>query len=323
MSKIIVTGGAGFIGSNLVKLLLTKKNRVMVIDDFSVGKRGNLPKHKNLEIVKADVRDLKRMKILFKGSDFVYHLAAQCVRKSINDPYLVHSVNTEGTFSVLEAAKINKVKRFVYVSSSEVYGTALKVPMSEEHPLNPTTIYGASKLAGELYSQAYRRAYGLNIVIARPFNTYGYNEHFEGPYGEVIPRFVVRVINNLPVQIFGSGVQTRDFTFVDDTVRGIFLIGEKGISGEVYNIAKGQEVSISRLANLVQKTLKKEVKIEILPSRPGDVKRHFAKITKASRKLGFKARCSIEEGIKKYVKWFRLTYPDYKSTLKFYQDKNW
>jgi len=322
MSKIIVTGGAGFIGSNLVKLLLAKKHRVIVIDDFSVGKRENLPKHKNLETVKADVRDLKKMTSLFKSSDFVYHLATQCVRKSINNPYLVHSVNTEGTLSALEAAKIDKVKRFVYVSSSEVYGTAIKVPMTEKHPLNPTTIYGASKLAGEFYTLAYFRTYGINVSIVRPFNTYGYNEHFEGPYGEVIPRFVVRALNGLPLQIFGDGNQTRDFTFVTDTARGIYVVGKRSKVGETYNIARGQEVSILDLAKIILKILKVDGEIEFLPERPGDVRRHFASLSKAGLDFGFKAKYGIVSGIREYIDWFKKTY-DPKDVLKHYEEKNW
>lgn len=324
MKKVIVTGGAGFIGSNLTALLLKKGYKVFVLDDLSVGKKENLPlKDKRLQFVKANVANRKQMLGLVKNADIVFHLAVQCVRKSIHDPWLVHKVNTEGTLSVLDACLANKIKRFVYVSSSEAYGTAIKVPMSEEHPLNPTTIYGASKLAGELYSQAYLKTYGLDIVIARPFNTYGYNEHFEGPYGEVIPRFVVRAINDLSLQIFGNGKQTRDFTFVEDTARGILLVGEKGKTGEVYNIARGKEVSILQLSGLVLTALGKKVKVEHLSPRPGDVRRHFARTNKSYNRLGFKARYSIEEGVKKYVKWFMEKYPDHKSTLKFYREKNW
>lgn len=320
--KTIVTGGAGFIGSNLTKLLLNKKHHVLVIDDFSVGKKENLTQNKNLEIVKADVRDLSKMKILLKGADVVYHLATQCIRKSINDPFLVHSVNTEGTLSMLEAAKTNNIKKFLYVSSSEIYGTAIKVPMIESHPLNPTTIYGASKLAGEYYSQAYLRTYNLPITIVRPFNTYGYNEHFEGSYGEVIPRFVIRALNGLSLQIFGDGSQTRDFTFVTDTANGINLVAEKGKIGEIYNIARGQEISILDLAKIIIKILGVNVKIEFLPERPGDIKRLFANVSKARKELKFSTEYAITKGVIEYIKWFKDNF-DPKDTLKYYEERNW
>lgn len=324
IKTVVVTGGAGFIGSNLVELLLEKGYVVKVVDNFSVGKRENLPtKHKNLLVFNDDVRDRKRMQVLFKDCDLVFHLATQCVRKSIRDPWLVHDVNTSGVLSVLDAALDNKVKRFVYVSSSEAYGSAEIVPMPESHPLNPTTIYGASKLTGELYSLAYMRTYGLPVVVIRPFNTYGYNEHFEGPYGEVIPRFVVRALNNLPLQVFGDGMQTRDFTFVTDTADGIFKAATKGILGETYNIARGQEVNIVNLAKIVKKITNTNVSIQHLPDRPGDVRRHSANVLKAAIEFNFEAKIGILEGVKKYLDWFKETMPNPKEALKFYQQENW
>ena len=324
MKKAIVTGGAGFIGSNLVSYLLEKGFKVIVIDDFSVGKKENLPtSSSSLQVVKADVRDQKKMISLIKNCDLVFHLATQCVRKSIRDPWLVHSVNTDGTLSVLTAARDNKIPRFVYVSSSEAYGTAEIVPMAEDHPLNPTTIYGASKLAGEFYALAYLRTYGLPTVIIRPFNTYGYNEHFEGPYGEVIPRFVVRALNNLPIQVFGDGLQTRDFTFVTDTAEGMFMAGTRGKIGEVYNIARGQEVNIENLAKIILKILNVNVPIQHLPDRPGDVRRHSANVLKAAIEFDYEAKVGILEGVRKYVDWFKKTMPDPKEALKFYAQENW
>ncbi|MDO8658533.1 MAG: GDP-mannose 4,6-dehydratase [Candidatus Levybacteria bacterium] len=322
--KIIVTGGAGFIGSNLVSYLLKKEYDVLVVDNFSTGKIKNLPKdNKNLKIIKADIREKEKMTKIIKDSDSVIHMAVQCVRKSINNPLFVHEVNATGTLNVLEACRINKIKKFIYISSSEVYGTAKTAPMKETHPLYPTTIYGASKLAGEYYSLAYLRTYDLPIVIVRPFNTYGYNEHFEGPYGEVIPRFVLRAINNLPIQIFGDGKQTRDFTFVTDTTRGIYKVLEKGKIGEIYNLARGEEISILEIATLIKKILRVKVKIEFLPERPGDVKRHYADISKAKKELRFKASVRIEEGISRYIEWFNKSFPDDKRLLKYYQEINW
>lgn len=325
--KIVVTGGAGFIGSNLVAELI-KNNQVLVIDNFSVGKKENLLHYlgnKNLKIVKVDILDRRKIFNLLRGSDMVFHLAVQCLRKSLTDPVLVHEVNTTGTLNLLLAAHQNKVKRFIYVSSSEVYGTAGKVSMNEEHFLRPTTIYGASKLVGEIYSQVFLEYYGLPVVIVRPFNTYGYYEHFEGPYGEVIPRFVVRILNGLPPVIFGDGKQTRDFIFVTDTVKGLIQVASNSkMIGEVVNIAHGEEVSINRIAEIVLKILGKEkLGKKYLKPRPGDVGRHFADVSKAKKSLGFEAKIGIEEGINKYIDWLIKQRVDFKKMLKLVNQRNW
>ncbi|RKY84776.1 epimerase, partial [candidate division KSB1 bacterium] len=272
--KVFVTGGAGFIGSNLVDEL-AEDNFVVVLDDFSSGKRENLSQHKdneNVQIIEGDIRNKELMFEILRGIDVLFHLAVRCLRVSISDPEINHEVNATGTLNLLLAAKENNVSRFVYVSSSEVYGTAKKVPMKEDHPKEPMTVYGASKLTGELYAKAFFNVYGYPVIIVRPFNTYGPREHFEGPYGEVIPRFFVRVLNNKPPVIFGTGKQTRDFTYVSDSVKGIILAAESDeLIGDAVNIAYGKEVSINEIAELVIKTTGKDsIRPVYEKERPGD-----------------------------------------------------
>jgi UDP-glucose 4-epimerase len=306
--KVLVTGGAGFIGSNLVDKL-AENNHVVILDNFSSGRRENVSRHEgssNVEIVTGDVRDKKILREITAGIDVVYHLAVQCLRVSINDPEINHEVNATGTLNLCMAAHQNLVKRFVYISSSEVYGTALTVPMDESHPCEPMTVYGASKLAGEKYALAYHRTYGLPSMVVIPFNAYGPREHFEGAYGEVIPKFLLRALNNVPPVIFGDGSQTRDFTYVTDTVRGILMASEcDGMIGQTVNIARGEEVSIRDLAEKIYRKMDRPGIMPVLErERPGDVRRHFAGTAKAERLFGYRAEVGIDEGLDMFIKWF-------------------
>jgi UDP-glucose 4-epimerase len=306
--KILVTGGAGFIGSHLVDAL-ADANQVTIVDNLSSGKLENIQPHlqaDTVRFVQADITNLKQMRRLVSGNQIVFHLAVQGLRLSLFDPYLVHRVNATGTLNMCQAALEAGVERFVYISSSEAYGTAKTTPMSEDHPLLPTTPYGASKLAGEAYARAYYLSFGLPITIVRPFNTYGPREQQEGVYGEVIPRFVFRVMNNRPPIIFGDGQQTRDFTEVSDTVHGILLAGEcDAVIGETINIAAGGEISVNNVAQIILKLLGRDGQLPPLhmESRPGDVRRHYADISKARQLLGFQPRVNFEEGIKRYITW--------------------
>lgn len=318
---ILVTGGAGFIGSHLVDELI-KKNKVIVVDNLTSGSEDTIKHHysnPNFRFIKSDIVNYSQMEDICKGIDIIYHLAVQCVRLSIYDPDIVHLVNTTGTLNMCKASLKNKVKKFIYVSSSEAYGTAQKVPMSETHPMEPTTIYGASKLAGEYYVKAFNRTYGLKVIIVRPFNTYGPREHFEGPYGEVIPKFVVRILNGKRPLIFGDGTQTRDFTYVSDTVNGIISASKLGGNGEVINIACGKEVTINNIARYVLDELKSNLKPKYCKPRPGDVLRHYADVSKAKKLLNFKPKINIRKGIKLYLKWLESQNIDFSKEMEL----NW
>jgi UDP-glucose 4-epimerase len=307
--RILVTGAAGFIGSHLAERL-APANEVVALDDFSVGSRENLAEAAalpNLRIVEADVRSRERMLELCAGVDVVFHLAISCLRTSLRDPERSHDVNAGGTLSVCRAAHARGVRRLVYVSSSEVYGSAETAPMSEEHPLRPTTVYGASKLAGELYALAFHRTYALPVCVVRPFNTYGPREPWQGARAEVIPRFLLQLEAGRAPVVYGDGGQTRDFTFVDDTVAGLVGAAEcDALVGDVVNVACGREVSIRRIAELLGELVAAGGIAPVLaPPRPGDVRRHYADVGKAKRLFGFEPRVPIEEGLARTVAWFR------------------
>jgi UDP-glucose 4-epimerase len=327
--NILVTGGAGFIGSNLVDALVATDNRITVVDNLSSGKMENIEHHlgkSNFNFVRGDITDLEQMRKLVRDNQVVIHMAVQCLRVSLSDPYLVHEANATGSLNLCQAALEARTEKFVYISSSEVYGTAKTAPMNEDHPLEPTTPYGASKLAGEAYARSYYLTYGLPVVIVRPFNCYGPREHLEGPYGEVIPRFVLRVMNNQPPVIFGDGLQTRDFTNVQDIVRGIILACEsEELIGETVNIAAGKEVSIKEVADTVIKLLRRDGKITPLyiEARPGDVRRHYADISKAGKILGFQPQIGIEAGIRQYIDWINEQNWDLKQLQKTEVIINW
>lgn len=333
--RILVTGGAGFIGSNLVEGLIAKGAEVIVLDDFSTGKESNLAGVKQsgkLHMVKGSVLDALLVRKLVKESDIIFHMAVQCLRVCFDRPHHVHEVNATGTLNLLEAARLvnqgsssRRISRFIYCSSSEVYGTAKTAPMAEDHVLEPTTTYGASKLAGELYTQAYHITWGLPTVILRPFNTYGYREHHEGASGEVIPRFAIRIMNNLPPIIFGDGSQTRDFTFVTDTVKGLITAGSAdNLIGQTVNIARGQEVTIKEIADRLLKLLGKEnLGIQFEPTRPADVQRHFADPSKLAKLTGYKAEIGIEEGLQLYIDWLKTQKFDSAQLLKEMTTQNW
>jgi UDP-glucose 4-epimerase len=312
-ARVAVTGGAGFIGSHLVDRLLAADNRVLVIDDFSTGKEAHLGQHSHepgLHIECADIRDEARMDQLLRGVDFVFHLATRNVRLSLVQPTLIHEVNTAGAFNVLKAAATNGVCRFLYCSSSEVNGTAHTVPLPEEYHYRPETIYGASKLAGEYYTQVFHRSGWLPTVIARPHNTYGPREHYEGNKGEVIPRFILWALAGKPLLIHGTGNQTRDFTYVSDTADNLARLMESDQAvGGTFNICRGEEIAIVELARLILEITGSKSSLEFLPGRPSDVLRLFGDPSRLRGVLGSSPAISIRTGLEKTIAWFREHLP--------------
>lgn len=306
--RILVTGGAGFIGSELVTQLATAGHRVIVVDNLVNGKRANLAHlaDAEVELVVADIRDRDRMAGLLRGVEIVYHLACLGVRHSLHDPFTNHEVNATGTLILLDLARRAEVARFVYVSSSEVYGTARWVPMTEEHPTFPMTVYGSGKLAGECYTRAFWESYRYPTVVVRPFNSFGPRSHHEGDSGEVIPKFMLRAMAGKPMIIFGDGTQTRDFTYVGDTARGIMLAGMTDAAvGGTFNLGQGSEIAIHELARTVASVVGNPATPIIYDEpRPGDVLRLYADSTRAQQVLGFRPTVSLREGLQRLHAWY-------------------
>jgi UDP-glucose 4-epimerase len=306
---MLVTGGAGFIGSMLVRLLLDAGATVRVVDNLVNGKRANLAdiaNHPCLSLHLVDIRDTASMQALMEGTSIVFNLAVLGVRHSIHSPHENHEVNATATLHMLSAAREVGVERFVYCSTSEVYGTARAVPMTETHPTYPMTVYGASKLAGECYTRAFWETYHYPTVVVRPFNSYGPRSHHEGDSGEVIPKFLLRCMADKPLIIFGDGKQTRDFTFVEDSARGILLAGtsDKAV-GETLNIGSNHEITIKELAEIVKGVAgKPDAEVIYDAHRPGDVLRLYADSSKAGALLGFEPQVTMNEGLRRLKAWY-------------------
>jgi len=307
LQSALVTGGAGFIGSELVRHLAARGFRVRVVDNLVNGRRENLADilSDKVELVVADVRD-GSIDSLLKSVDVVFHLACLGVRHSIHSPIENHEVNASATLQLLRASRETGVKRFVYVSSSEVYGTARTAPITEDHPTWPMTVYGASKLAGEAYTRAFWETYRYPTTVVRPFNAYGPRCHHEGDSGEVIPKFLLRCLAGKPMVIFGDGTQTRDFTFVGDTAGGIMAAGLSEASiGQTVNIGSGKEIQVRELAHTIATALgRPDAEVIHVEPRPGDVLRLLADSSKASRLLGFKPTVSLLDGIGRLRDWY-------------------
>jgi UDP-glucose 4-epimerase len=304
----IVTGGAGFIGSELVRQLAEQGARVTVIDNLVNGTRENLSglPGDRVTLIEHDIRDFPAYASLLRDARVIYHLACLGVRHSVHSPGENHDVNATGTLRLLEGSRSAGVPKFVYVSSSEVYGTAQWVPMQEDHPTFPCTVYGGSKLAGEAYSRAFHRTYGYPTVVVRPFNTYGPRSHHEGDSGEVIPKFLLRCLAGKPMVIFGDGTQTRDFTYVSDSARGIILAGTTAAAvGRTINLGSGSELTVNDLARTVAEiTGRPDAAIVHDEPRPGDVLRLYADMSQARSLLGYEPRVPLAEGLRQLLSWY-------------------
>lgn len=323
-SEVVVVGGAGFIGSALVRELAST-HKVRVVDDMSTGKPENLHGLANVDVIVGSLLDKGLIAEAFRGVEMVFHLACLGVRHSIHSPERNHEVNATGTLQLLEAARAAEVSRFIYTSTSEVYGTAMSVPMPETHPTIPHTVYGGSKLAGEAYVRAYHLTYGLPTVVLRPFNAYGPRSHHEGDSGEVIPKFILRAMNGLAPLMFGDGTQTRDFTFVDDTARGIVAasLAPEAV-GATINLGSGSETSIIELAALVlEATGRTDLTPEHRPSRPGDILRLLADSSLGAKLLGWSPTVDLSAGISKLLAWHREQGTEWSVLLEEDRERNW
>ncbi|TLY09056.1 MAG: NAD-dependent epimerase/dehydratase family protein [Thaumarchaeota archaeon] len=305
--RAVVTGGAGFIGSHLSQLLLRNGYDVVVYDDFSNGSgRKNLSK--NIKIVKGSILNPGKFRSICRNCDVVFHLAVKPLIMSFDRPEEVVKVNDYGTYLVAKTCTELNCK-MIHVSSSEAYGTALSLPMKENHPLLPHTIYAGSKAASELYVRGFHKTEGLKMVIVRPFNSYG--EYMrDDTYAAAIPNFYNRISKGLPLIIHGTGKQTRDFTYVGDTCHGIMLADQnEDALSKTFNIGQGHEESIKKIAEIMirkyQEITGREIKKEMKFQKPrkGDVMRHLADISSAKRILGYKPTTTMEKGIIKYITW--------------------
>ncbi|OFY84467.1 MAG: 3-beta hydroxysteroid dehydrogenase [Bacteroidetes bacterium RIFCSPLOWO2_12_FULL_35_15] len=307
--NILITGGAGFIGSHLTDKLLSLNCNVIVLDNLRNGREANLSeafKNPNFEFIEGDILDIKMCESATANVDIVYHLACLGVRHSLHSPFENHRVNAEGTLNMLEASRKNKVKRFFYISTSEIYGDIKTFPIDESGIPLPKTVYGSSKLAGENYAYSYYKCFGLDTTILRIFNNYGPRAHYEGDAGEIIPRSIVNALYGKSPIIFGDGNVTRDFFYVKDTAKALAkLIDISTISGEIINIGTGQEITMKHLLEQVIELMNSKLKIEYHEDRPADVPRLWVNPSKFKKITNFSSSYTFEQGLIETITYYK------------------
>jgi len=304
--NFLVTGGAGFIGSHIVETLLKQGHFVRVLDNFSTGKRENLS-FTGFELIEGDIRDKATCNRACHGIDYVLHQAAlRSVPKSMVAPHDYNAVNIDGTLNMLEAARENKTKRFVLASSSSVYGNIDKFPEKEDFLPEPISPYALSKLTAEYYCRIFSTHFGLETACLRYFNVFGPRQALDDEYAVVIPKFIHCILHDEQPPIFGTGKQSRDFTFIDNVVQANILAATtQGIKHEIFNVANGKDNTVLQLVGLLNKIIRKDIKPVFLPVRAGDVFRTCADISKIKKALGFAPKVDFEEGLRKTVDYFR------------------
>ena len=306
--RALVTGGSGFIGSNIVKLLLENNYDVRVVDNLSSGYLINILDYVNegrVEFCGGDVTKIETFDSAMENVDVVFHLAASVGRqRSLDNPQLDSEVNLLGTVNVLESMRRHEVPRIVYSSSAAMFGELITPTIDENHPQNADSPYGVSKLAAEKMILAYSGIYDITGVCLRYFNIYGVNQRFD-LYGNVIPIFAKRIFSGEPITIYGDGSQTRDFVNATDVARANLMASLSDNGTDVYNLGSGDSVTINWLAETMQRIANREVGIIYAPERPADVKHCKANASKAANVLGFKAEVELEDGLEKYLDWYK------------------
>lgn len=314
MVRVLVTGGAGFIGSHLTEALLKRGHWVRVLDDFSTGKRENLifqETYPFLEIMEGDIRDLSICKEAVKGIDYIFHQAAlPSVQRSVEDPKTSHEVNTGGTLNILLAAREGKAKRVIYASSSSIYGDTPTLPKHEGMPSDPLSPYALQKYIGEQYCRLFYQLYGLETVSLRYFNIFGPRQDPNSIYSAVIPKFIDALIHNRSPIIFGDGEQTRDFTYIENVIQANLLaMSVDHLHGEAINIACGKQTSLNQLLDILKRILKSNLSPIYQEPRPGDVRHSLADIHRGREMIQYEPVVGVEVGLEKTAEYFKKIIP--------------
>jgi nucleoside-diphosphate-sugar epimerase len=303
---VLVTGGAGFIGSSLARALTARGDRVRVIDNFSSGRRDNLADLPEVEVTEGDILDEDRLSRAVDGVAVIFHQAAiPSVPRSVADPEPTNAANITGTLKVLQAARRAGVRRVVYAASSSAYGDTPTLPKVETMPTVPLSPYAVSKLAGELYCRTFHHVYGLETVALRYFNVFGPRQDPQSQYAAVIPRFVTAGLAGQTAVVYGDGTQSRDFCFIDNVVSANLLAADAvGAAGRVFNVACGQATSLNEVLALLEAIIERPIARLHEPARSGDVKHSLADINAAQSVLGYQPAVTFAEGLRRTVSWF-------------------